>query len=114
MERYKARLVTKGFHQQEGIDFGLTYNPIVKASTVRIVLALSVSRLWKLHHIDVCNVFLNGELHEIIFMTQPSEFINLINLIMSIVGSVVLYMALNRHLECGINEYVDSFNLNDS
>ncbi len=43
IDRYKARLVAKGFHQQPDLDFGETYNPVIKPITTRTVLSLVVS-----------------------------------------------------------------------
>lgn len=48
IQRYKARLVAKGFHQTPGIDFFETFNPVVKASTFRVVLTLAVHFGWAL------------------------------------------------------------------
>ena len=42
ISRYKARLVAKGFHQTQGIDFNETFSPVVKASTVKVILSLAV------------------------------------------------------------------------
>lgn len=72
--RYKGRLVVKGYLQEAGVDFQDTFSPIVKPTTVRVVLALAVSIGWSLRQVDINNVFLNGDLQEEIYMVQPPGF----------------------------------------
>lgn len=74
IERYKARLVTKGFHRVPGVDFGETFSPVIKPTMVCTVLFLAVSRGWVLHQFDVQNEFLHGHLFEDVYMSQPLGF----------------------------------------
>ncbi|KAL7613342.1 hypothetical protein Lser_V15G09609 [Lactuca serriola] len=76
VERLKARLVAQGFTQVPGQDYSHTFNPVVKASTVRIVLSLAMIHKWPLHQLDVKNAFLHGHLTNTVFMEQPPGFLD--------------------------------------
>ncbi len=73
-ERYKARLVAQGCSQQQGADYDETFSPVVRLESFRMLLALSIQRGLKLHHVDVTTAFLNGELSEEVYMKQPKGF----------------------------------------
>ena len=72
--KYKARLVVKGFGQKKGIDFDEIFSPVVKMSSIRVVLSLTASLDLELEQLDVKTAFLHGDLNEEIYMSQPERF----------------------------------------
>lgn len=76
IDRYKARLVARGFHQQQGKDFTDTFSPVIKSTTVRSVLHLAVNSDWSIRQIDVNNAFLQGRLSDEVYVTQPPGFVD--------------------------------------
>jgi histone deacetylase 1/2 len=74
IERRKARLVARGFQQTAGVDFEETFSPVVRASTVRIILTIAVHLNWDIRQLDINNAFLNGHLKETVYMSQPEGY----------------------------------------
>jgi hypothetical protein len=72
--KYKARLVVKGFNQKQGIDFDEIFSPVVKMSSIRVILGLIASLDLELEKMDVKTAFLHGDLQEEIYMVQPEGF----------------------------------------
>ena len=72
---YKAILVVKGFQLKEGIDYTEIFSPIVKMSTIRLVLGMVVAENLYLEQLDVKMAFLHSDLEKDFYMIQPKEFI---------------------------------------
>ena len=64
MDRYKARLVIKGYKQREGLDYFDIYSPVMRITSIRMILAIVALRNLKVHQMDVKTAFLNGDLEE--------------------------------------------------
>ncbi len=74
VERYKARLVARGFTQTFGVDYNETFAPVAKFVSIRCILALAAIEDMEIHQMDVKTTFLNGDLEEEIYMEQPEGF----------------------------------------
>ena len=72
--RYKARYVVRGFQQKHGIDYDLTFAPVVKSTSYRLLFALVAERNLELEQMDIKTAFLYGSLDETIFVEQPKGF----------------------------------------
>ena len=67
----KARFMCKGYAQQEGIDFGETFTPIVRTQSIIIFLAYRSYKRFTVYQMDVKTSFLNGYLEEEVYIEQP-------------------------------------------
>ncbi|XP_073304111.1 uncharacterized protein [Primulina huaijiensis] len=74
--RNKARLVAQGFRQEERIDYDETFAPIARLEAIRIFLAFTAFKNFKVYQMDVKSAFLNGLLQEKVYVEQPPSFID--------------------------------------
>ncbi|CAI7899235.1 unnamed protein product [Closterium sp. NIES-53] len=71
---FKARYVARGFSQQQGVDFFQTFSPTPKTTTLRVLLHVAAQHDYELHSLDFSKAFLQGSLHEEIWLRRPSGF----------------------------------------
>ncbi|CAI7818097.1 unnamed protein product [Closterium sp. NIES-54] len=71
---FKARYVARGFSQRQGVDFFHTFSPTLKMTTLRVLLHVAAQRDYELHSLDFSTAFLQGSLHEEIWLRRPPGF----------------------------------------
>ena len=99
IERYKARLVTKGYAQEYGIDYEETFASVARITSIRSLLAIAVVHQWPLSQMNVKNAFLN------IDIIKKSIYMHLQviqNVLTRFAFFVTLFMVLNKLLEPGL------------
>jgi histone deacetylase 1/2 len=73
---FKVRLIAKGFKARHGIDYDDTYSPVVKPTTIRVILSLVAMQGWHMRDLDVDNSFLHCHLEEEAYMVQPPGYVD--------------------------------------
>jgi uncharacterized membrane protein len=74
MTRYKVRLVVKGWQQIQGVNYNKTFTPVLKLTTLHLLLAIYLSNNWKVCHLDVVMAFLNPKIdNHNIYMDLPDS-----------------------------------------
>ena len=66
----------KGYAKKHGIDDDEVFSPVAKLESIIILIAIAAQENWELHHLDVKTAFLNGEIKEDVYITQPNRFFN--------------------------------------
>ena len=65
---YKASLVSKGFSKFQGVYYTDKFALVAKMDSIRLVLAIAISKRWEVHHMDVKSAFIHGEIQEEIYI----------------------------------------------
>lgn len=68
--------MAQGFTQEHGLDYFETFNPVVRPTTIRMVISLAAHYKWELRQLDVKNAFLHGGLEEEVYVKQPQGFVD--------------------------------------
>nr|GEZ64225.1 retrovirus-related Pol polyprotein from transposon TNT 1-94 [Tanacetum cinerariifolium] len=72
----KARLVARGYHQEEGIDFEESFAPVARLEAIRIFLVYAAHKNMVVYQMDVKTAFFNGNLREEVYVSQPDGFVH--------------------------------------
>ena len=75
VQTFEARLITKGYTQREGVDYEETFSPVTMLKSIKILLSIATFYDYEIWQMDVQTSFLNDNLEESIFMSQPEGFI---------------------------------------
>ena len=75
IDKYKGRLVVKGYSPKEGINYEEKFSPVAKLNTIRMLISLSTKHHCIIHQLDLKSSFLNGELKQEVYLVQPEGFV---------------------------------------
>ncbi|GJV78896.1 retrovirus-related pol polyprotein from transposon TNT 1-94 [Tanacetum coccineum] len=75
-DRLQARLVAKGYRQEEGIDFEESFAPVTRIKAIQIFIANAANKNMTIYQMDVQTTFLNDELKEEVYVSQPEGFVD--------------------------------------
>ena len=75
VDRYKVRLVARGFTQSYSIDYEVTFSLMALLNSIRVILSVAINNSWDLRQLDVKNALLYGDLAEQVYMEQPLRYI---------------------------------------
>ena len=76
IDKFRARLVAKGFRQRKGIDYDETFSPVISHTALRIVLTMAMRNNWPIESYDVITTYLNSPMDRPIYMHQIEGYIN--------------------------------------
>ena len=104
--RNKARLVCKGYAQEEGLDYGEKFSPIARMEGVRTLLTYTAYKGFKVCQMDVKSSFLNGILEEEVYIGQLEDFLMRTTRIWS-ANCIKITIVSNKLLELGMRDFIN-------
>ena len=91
INRFKAHLVAKDFTQVSRVDYDETSSLMVKPTIIHLVIALSLLFSWSMCQYDVKNEFLHGHVTEMVYMEQPSGFIDFFSWVCVFIKDIIIW-----------------------
>lgn len=113
-ERFKARLVARGYSQVPGIDFDETFSPVLRHTSLRILFAITIKNNMKIFQMDAITAFLQSELRETIYMRQPEEYADGSEKVCLLKKSIYGLKQAGRQWNIKLSEVLQEFNLKKS
>lgn len=114
VDRYKARLVVRGFTQQYGVDYEETFSPVVKFTSIRTILALAAVNKMQLKQFDIKTAFLCGDLSENVYMKQPIGYDDNSGRVCKLVKSLYGLKQASRCFNQKFTSFIHKFDLKTS
>ena len=71
VDKYRARLVAKGYKQKYGVDYKEVFTRVARQDTIRLIISIAAQKSWSIYQLDVKSAFLHGELQEEVYVEQP-------------------------------------------
>lgn len=75
IDKFKVRLVAKGYAQRFGVDYNEVYAPVARWDTIHMIIATAASKNWIIYQLEIKSAFLHGELQEVVYVDQPQGFV---------------------------------------
>lgn len=113
-ERFKARLVARGYAQVPGIDYYETFSPVVRHTSLRILFAIAVKNDFKIFQMDAITAFLQSELEETIYMNQPEGYADSTKRVCLLKKSIYGLKQAGRQWNIKLNDVLKEFGLKRS
>lgn len=113
-ERFKARLVARGYAQVHGIDYYETFSPVVRHTSLRIMFALGIKNGMQIYQMDAVTAFLQSELQETIYMKQPECYSDGSDRVCLLKKSIYGLKQAGRQWNIKLNTVLEKFNLKRS
>lgn len=113
-ERFKARLVARGYAQVPGVDYCETFSPVVRHTSLRVLFAIAIREKYDIYQMDAITAFLQSELEETIYMNQPESYADSTKRVCLLKKSIYGLKQAGRQWNLKLNNVLKEFSLRRS